>query len=128
MNIQNMKKSKQLGMNVSTATGKLLKDLLFDFVVKSGIKCFRCGGELTRDSFSIDHKVPWLHTKDPVNSFFDLDNISYSHLSCNCSDARHPNKKYASHQEQRTECEKRRRGVRVYDKEYRLKYYQENHA
>lgn len=126
MNIQNAKKSAQLGMNVSTAGGRLTKDLLFQFVVNSGAKCHRCGGELTRDTFSVDHIIPWLHTDEPVKSFFDLSNIAYSHLSCNCGEARHPNKQYESVKEQKVNAEKRRRGRRVYNKEYRLKYYQEN--
>jgi len=84
-----MSKNEQLGMNPSTASGRLLKDLLFDFVQKAGIKCYHCDGELTRDTFSIEHKTPWLHSEDPKRLFFDLENISYSHLACNFGARRH---------------------------------------
>ena len=77
------KKQIQLGMNPSTAQGRLLKDLLFDFAVKDGHTCFRCGGMLSRDTFSVEHIKPWLDSEDPRGLFFDIDNIAYSHLSCN---------------------------------------------
>ena len=77
------KKKQQLGINPSTASGKLLKDLLYDFVVKANHTCFRCGGKLTRETFSIEHVVPWLDSEDPVSLYFDIDNIAYSHLTCN---------------------------------------------
>lgn len=77
------RKKQQLGMNPSTASAKLIKDLLFDFVIKSGHKCFRCGGILTRDTFSIEHKVSWLNSDNPLKLFFDINNIAYSHLVCN---------------------------------------------
>jgi hypothetical protein len=81
-------KQRQLGMNPSTAQAKLLKDILFFFVNKEEIKCFQCSGALTRENFSIEHKVPWLHSENPRGLFFDLDNISFSHLSCNYGAAR----------------------------------------
>ena len=37
---------------------------------------------------SIDHKTPWLHSEDPRGLFFDIDNIAFSHKSCNYSAAR----------------------------------------
>lgn len=86
------KKHQQLGMNPGTASNRLVKDLLFDFVQKAGINCFQCGGPLTRDDFSIEHKVPWLDSADPVKLFFDLDNISYSHQVCNYTAVRMPYK------------------------------------
>lgn len=77
------RKTKQLGMNPGTASNRLLKDLLFEFVVQAGHKCHRCGEELIRESFSIEHITPWLDSKNPVELFFALDNIAYSHLKCN---------------------------------------------
>ena len=76
-----MKKQNQLGMNPSTATGRLVKDLLFSYVKDQ--PCHVCGKALTRETFSIDHKVPWLDSEDPLALFFDLDNIAFSHKSCN---------------------------------------------
>ncbi len=128
MNVQSMKKSNQLGVNVSTAQGRLVKDLLFKMVSNSGVKCFRCGKDLDRESFSIDHKIPWLNSENPTELFFDLNNISYSHKECNSRDARRPHKKYKTREECRAECEKRRRGNRIYNQDYRKRYYIENHA
>lgn len=82
------RKAQQLGMNPSTASGRLIKDLLFKFVTDSGHTCFRCGEPMTRDTFSIDHKTPWLHTNDPLATYFDLDNIAFSHKMCNSGIAR----------------------------------------
>lgn len=81
------RKQEKLGMNPSTASGRLVKDLLFDFAIKAGHKCYRCGKELTRDTFSIEHKESWLHSENPLKVYFDIDNIAYSHLKCN-SEAR----------------------------------------
>lgn len=77
------KKHQQLGMNASTASARLVKDILFMYVVSSGQVCYRCGGKLDRATFSIEHITPWLDSEDPVRLFFDLDNIGFSHLRCN---------------------------------------------
>lgn len=83
------RKSEQLGMNVSTASGRLVKDLLFKLICDSGInKCFHCGKEMLRENFSIEHKTPWMNSENPVGLFFDLDNVAFSHLSCNVKAAR----------------------------------------
>jgi hypothetical protein len=77
------KKSRQLGMHHSTASARLLKDLLFMFVSREQKDCFRCHERLTRGTFSIEHIEPWLDSDDPRSNFFNLSNISFSHLSCN---------------------------------------------
>lgn len=82
------KKKLQLGMNPSTAQGRLLKDILFKFVQAHHPTCYKCGQALTRETFSIEHKIPWLDSDDPVGLFFDLDNIAFSHLTCNIADRR----------------------------------------
>lgn len=79
----NQKKADQLGMNPGTASNRLVKDILFKFVSDAGFKCHRCDGELSRDNFSIDHMIEWLDSDNPVETFFDVNNISYSHLNCN---------------------------------------------
>ena len=84
------KKQLQLGMNPSTASGRLVKDLLFNLVKDT--PCFHCGQALTRDTFSIEHKVPWLDSDSPVELFFDIDNITYSHNVCNIKAGRRPHK------------------------------------
>jgi hypothetical protein len=70
----------------------LAQDLLFDFVIKAGHKCFRCGEELRRKDFTIEHKTPWLGSEDPLGLYFDLENIAYSHAACNYRAGRRPNK------------------------------------
>lgn len=83
------KKKEQLGMNPSTANHRLLKDILWRMVVDTGQDdCYVCQEKMTREDFSIEHKEPWLDTDDPVERFFDVDNIAFSHLSCNCSNRR----------------------------------------
>lgn len=79
------KKAQRLGMNYSTAAHRLRVDLLFHFATTIGHKCFRCGEELTRDTFSIEHKEPWLNSEDPTGLYFDINNIGFSHQSCNYS-------------------------------------------
>lgn len=80
-----LKKKKQLGMAFGTANARLKKKILFDLVVNAGLnKCFRCDGIIeTEGVLSIEHKVPWLDSEKPKELFFDLGNISFSHLSCN---------------------------------------------
>jgi hypothetical protein len=87
-----MKKQQQLGINPGTAAHRLVKDLLFRFVEKSGCVCHRCGKPLVREDFSIDHKIPWLDSDDPAGMFFDIENIAYSHRTCNYGAARKGNK------------------------------------
>lgn len=77
------KRKEQLGVHPATASGRLLRDLLFHYVMKESHKCFRCDGELERDNFSIEHKIPWLNSDNPIELFYDLDNITYSHQKCN---------------------------------------------
>lgn len=81
-------KQKQLGMNPSTASGRLVKDILFYFIQQNGYVCFQCNKSMSRKDFSIEHKTPWLHSLDPVGLYFDLSNISFSHLKCNVNSAR----------------------------------------
>lgn len=79
----------KLQRNKSTSQNILLKDILWNFILKNNMnKCFHCLGVMDRYSFSIEHKVPWLHSDNEEKLFFDLDNISFSHNSCNSSAAR----------------------------------------
>jgi hypothetical protein len=78
----------QLGMPRGTAANRLRKLILFDVLQrhKENI-CYRCGLEITSaDELSIEHKQPWEHVD--VKLFWDLKNISFSHLGCNCAAAR----------------------------------------
>lgn len=83
-------KEKQLGMNPGTASNRLLKQLLFSFGDRLGMQwCFQCAAKIESVAdMSIEHKVPWLHSEDPVGLYFDLDNIAFSHKSCNYAASR----------------------------------------
>jgi len=78
-------KSKQLGESVSTAQHKLRKKIMFQLVQRCGLdSCYQCGTKIVNiDGFSIEHKIPWLHSGSPHELFYDLDNVAFSHLSCN---------------------------------------------
>src|SRR4030042_1675120 len=90
----NQKKTEQLGMPFGTASGRLKKMLLFEFAKRLGLDtCHRCSKKIeTVDELSVEHKEPWLDSDDPVKKFFDLNNIAFSHLTCNSGDARKPTK------------------------------------
>lgn len=88
MSSSNSRKTKALGMPLGTAAHKLRKSILFKYVVMAGDNvCFKCGELIrTEGELSIEHKNPWLYAKDSVQTFFDLDNIAFSHIQCNRSD------------------------------------------
>ena len=92
------KKKMQLGMNPSTASHRLVKDILWELIKQTGQDlCCKCGEPMTRETFSIEHITPWIDSEDPVGLYFDLENIAFSHLSCNISDARRPHAGRISH-------------------------------
>lgn len=85
MSKENTKKSRQLGIPYGTACYRLRKAILFHLAEMAGVNiCYRCGEgiESVRD-FSIDHKTPWLDSVEPVELFFNLDNVAFSHMKCN---------------------------------------------
>ena len=90
----NKKKSKQLGMSYGTASGRLRKTILFTLLAMLDLNvCFQCGEVIEEErGLSIEHKIPWLDSKDPIKLFFNLNNIAFSHLSCNRAAARPHNK------------------------------------
>jgi len=92
----NHKKSELLGMDYSTACAKLRKSIMLSLAMQLGKdECYRCLKSITDvDDFSIEHKDPWMQSSNPVQSFFDLDNIAFSHIKCNISAGTRPNRKY----------------------------------
>lgn len=91
------KKKKQLGMNPSTASHRLVKDLLWKFIKETGrCNCYRCGLPMERENYSIEHIIPWIDSDDPIDLFFDMENISFSHLKCNRDAVRRPGPKMES--------------------------------
>lgn len=94
-------KSRKLGMSFGTARDRLERDLLFSLATKLGETCYRCGGELTRDTFSVEHKAPWMQAENPKQSFFDLDNVAFSHVRCNQLDMVSRRRKSPEYQRER---------------------------
>ena len=72
-----------LGMDKGTAMHRLRKMIMFELAKKAGMdRCHRCKLLITDIAeFSIEHIEPWLW-KD-VKLFWDINNIAFSHLSCN---------------------------------------------
>lgn len=77
-------------MPIGTATARLRKSLLFEFAKRLELDtCYRCGEKIQNiEEFSIEHIRSWQWSNDPVQMFFDLSNIAFSHLVCNVSAAR----------------------------------------
>ena len=90
MKQSNEKKAEQLGMPHGTASNRLRKSIIFNLLKKANENfCFQCSGEIESEKeLSIEHKVPYLDSENPKELFFDLDNIAFSHLSCNVGAAR----------------------------------------
>ena len=97
MGNNNKKKSEQLGMNHSTAQHRLRKHVLFHLLQQLGQDiCFQCGERIEHvDQLSMEHKVPWFSASPDL--FWDLDNIAFSHLSCNIKAGRRPTKGRRKH-------------------------------
>ena len=83
--MSNKEKTRVLGINFSTASQRLRKLILFDFMQRLDLdQCFQCGKQIEDvDDMSIEHKRPWQSADDPTAEFFNLDNIDFSHLRCN---------------------------------------------
>ncbi len=96
MGKSNQIKAEALGMSYGAAANRLRKMILFDLVCRLRLNvCFQCGTEiLSINDLSIEHKKPWLRSDDPIHTYFDLNNIAFSHLSCNCAAAADTNTKY----------------------------------
>ena len=90
MNKHNKTKSDQLGMPIGTASARLKKNIMFDLLCRlNENKCYQCGEEIqSAENLSVEHKVPYLHSENPQELFFNLDNIAFSHLKCNVKAAR----------------------------------------
>lgn len=76
-------------MPFGTAQNRLRQDLFWMLLVETGrTKCCICNEEMSRDTFSIEHKVAWQDSDEPQELFFDLNNIDFAHRSCNCRNAK----------------------------------------
>jgi len=84
------KKKDQLGIHPGTAANRLRKSILYDFAKRLDVCwCYQCGANIDDiDEFTIEHKIPWLDSENPVELYYSLDNIAFSHAFCNYSKAR----------------------------------------
>lgn len=89
MNKYNRKKYELLGISHGAACNQLKKLILFSLVKETcRDTCYRCGKRIENiDNFSIEHIRPWQKEKEPKKAFYDLNNIAFSHLSCNIAAA-----------------------------------------
>lgn len=94
---------RQLGITHSGARNRLLRNLLFKYITMAGDHvCYRCGEPIEDPlDMTIEHEVPWHNSDNPVELYFDLNNISFSHHKCNAGAARKPTKKYHTAEEKR---------------------------
>jgi hypothetical protein len=86
----NAKKEAQLGMSRGKANNILRRSILFRLVQMCELDvCYQCEKKIeTVEELSVEHKVPWLDSDNPTGLYFDLDNIAFSHRSCNYRAAR----------------------------------------
>lgn len=128
MSKNNKTKTEQLGMPFGTANGRLRKSLIFHLVKQLNQDiCHRCKKHITELSdFSIEHKISWLHSESPIELFFDMENISFSHLKCNISFANKPKKHNTEEERIKANRESNRLSYRrMYSSEKRRKKYLE---
>ncbi len=81
----NENKAKTLSMPYGTANNQLKKNILFQCLQALGKDfCFKCEEKIeSSSSLSVEHIQPWEGREGGRELFFDLDNIAFSHLSCN---------------------------------------------
>lgn len=71
-----------LGMPLTTATHRLMRAVMVSLLRDlNKDACYRCSEPMSEGDWSIDHKVDWINN-DPA-LFWDVTNISFSHLTCN---------------------------------------------
>lgn len=76
------RKSDQLGMSFSAASHRLRRRAMWALLEELGrTDCYRCGGAMDADSYSVDHIEDWLYVDAAL--FWDMGNLAYSHKACN---------------------------------------------
>lgn len=71
-------------MPFGTAQNRLRQDLFWMLLVETGrTNCCICGEDMDRNTFSIEHSIPWQNSENPKELFFDTTNIDFAHKSCN---------------------------------------------
>ena len=102
----NQKKNEQLGMSHSTAQHRLRKEIIFHLTKKLGENvCHQCGEDIeVIEDLSVEHIKPWLDSDNPRELFFDMENITFSHLSCNISAGRRTRSECGSYAKYKAGC------------------------
>ena len=78
-------------MPFGTASARLKRKILWSLLAElNRVDCSRCNEPMTEATFSVDHIVDW--QDNSVGLFWDIGNISWSHLSCNVGAARRSTK------------------------------------
>lgn len=81
----NKRKQQKLGVSIGSAQRRLMKQKLFQILQRiDENNCYRCGKKiLSVDELSFDHILPWYTSDVPRETYFDLANVTFSHLRCN---------------------------------------------
>lgn len=100
------KKNIQLGMPLTTARMRLQKNILFSLLKETNKNfCYRCGAEIEKvEELSVEHKDFWMDSENPIEKFFDLDNIAFSHFNCNSKYKKKAGVKHPSHRAYNQGC------------------------
>lgn len=98
-------------MSHGKAAHILRREMMFSLLCRLDENfCCRCGALIESSAeMSIEHMVPWESAPLPIEAFLDLDNVGFSHRSCNYAAAHRPNKKYESEAIRKIERGKRYR-------------------
>ncbi len=80
------KRDKQLGKPFTSCRAVLDRLILFNLLKRLEENfCYRCEKEIKSvNEFSVEHKISWVDSDNPKELFWSMDNIAFSHLSCNC--------------------------------------------
>lgn len=76
---------KLLGVHPGSAQRKLSKSIEFSLVIETERDtCYRCGEKITKDEeFTIEHMESWMASDNPIEKYYGLSNIAFSHRKCN---------------------------------------------
>ena len=126
-NNRDANKTAQLGMRIGTAQRRLRKRIMFLYIQKAGDDvCFQCGKLIDNiDDLSVEHKISWMHSENPIELYNDLDNIAFSHRRCNVRRQppvpEHGTLNRYSHSTFPCSCDECRKAKNLYIREYREK-------
>lgn len=80
----NKRRGKLLGIDMKNARSKLYKFFAYAyFVLKHGASCRVCGETVQIDDMTLEHIKPWMLCDNPINAYYDLENVDLCHEECN---------------------------------------------